>query len=87
MTNTTNWCDRAAECLNKLRIWPRASFLAYWVMLGYVVWWFTHLPDPSGIQMAFASLVAGLLAPVGAIYSGAMTMGANARPSTKQEPE
>lgn len=77
----TDWCERAAYCLSRLRVIPRLNFLAYWILLGYVAVWFMGLDEPSGVQMAFAGLVAGLLPPVAAIYSGAMTMGANAKPA------
>jgi hypothetical protein len=75
------WCEDFAYCLSRLRVIPRLNFLAYWILLTHTALWFTSLPEPSGVQMAYAGLIAGLLPPVAAIYSGAMTMGVNARPA------
>lgn len=78
-TDTSNWCARARECMNELRIVPRCALVSYFVYLGYTGVWFMNLPDPSGIQMTYATLIAGLLPAMVGLYQGSITAGANSK--------
>lgn len=61
--------------MNELRIVPRIALVVYFGFVGKVSFWFMALPDPSGTQMAFATLIAGLLPAVIGLYQGSIRMG------------
>jgi len=78
MTDITK-CAALAACINELRLIPRATLVAYLFFAGKVGLWYMALLDPSGAQMAFASLVAGLFPIVIGLYGGAIKIGANSK--------
>lgn len=61
--------------MNELRIVPRIALVVYFGFVGYVSLWFMELPDPTGVQMTFATLIAGLLPAVIGLYQGSIRMG------------
>lgn len=48
-----------AECLDILRVIPRALMGAYVYLMVFVVDWFTSLPDPTNQQAALVTTVIG----------------------------
>lgn len=72
-------CAMIAQCINELRLIPRATLLGYLYFTYEMGVWYMALPDPSGTQMAFATLIAGLFPAVIGLYGGAIKIGANAK--------
>lgn len=74
-----SWCDRVAECSDKLRIIPKIAVLAWFGFTIYVGHWFMQLPEPSAVQMTFTSAVIAALATILGFYKGSIAIGQNAQ--------
>lgn len=59
----TKRCIAVADCLNRLRIIPRAIIAMYGMLIWISVSWFMGLADPTTQQMALVTTIAGM-APV-----------------------
>ena len=78
MTNTTeDWCSRTATCLKQLRLLPRVVVITWFAFTIYVGVWFMKLPDPTTVQMTYASGVMAALATILGFYNGSVSIGKN----------
>lgn len=73
-------CIMVAECLNRLRIIPRAIIAGYGWLVYEVVQWFMVLPDPNTQQSALITTMVGAAGIIFGFYmQGGITAGGGSK--------
>lgn len=55
---------KVAELIDAYRVVPRIFMVCYMVAAGYIILWYTGIPDPSTEQTTFAGVIGGTIGAV-----------------------